>query len=176
MDFDQTSVIKAKHHQRVFEKHYKKWIKPVYRYIRYRVNTDKEAEDLTSQVFLKVYEQLPGYAEKGRFPAWLFTIVRNQMTDYFRTDRQDIPLENLHLTAGKDNLLDHATRKEDLIRLRRLIRALPEPKLELIRLRFVAQLTYREIATITDSTREAVRKQTVRLLAHLKDQMEEDHA
>jgi RNA polymerase sigma-70 factor (ECF subfamily) len=176
MDLVQTSASKAKRHQRSFEKHYKKWITPVYRYIRYRVNSDKEAEDLTSQVFLKVYEHFPGYDEKGRFPAWLFTIVRNQLTDYYRTDKQVVPLENLHLPADRDNLLDHAARTENLIRLRRLIRELPEPKLELIRLRFVAQLTYKEIAIISGGTREAVRKQIVRLLAQLKDQMEEDHA
>lgn len=176
MDVDQAPAIKAKRNLTAFEKLYLKWIVPVYHYFRYRVTSDKEAEDLTSQVFLKVYEQWPNYTEKGQFPAWLFTIVRHQIADHFRADQPILALEDLYLPDDGTNLLDHATRMDDLDRLRRLIQALPETELELIRLRFVAQLTYKDIAIILDSTREAVRKQIVRLIAHLQDQMEEDHA
>jgi len=176
MDVDQTPAIQARRNLSAFEHLYQKWLNPVYRYFRYRVNSEKEAEDLTSQVFLKIYEQLPNYIERGQFPAWLFTIVRHQIADYFRADKPVLPLEDLNLRADGTNLLEHTTRTDDLTRLSQLIRALPETELELIRLRFVAQLTYKDIAVILGSTREGVRKQIVRLLARLQDQMEEDHA
>lgn len=176
MDVDKVPDIQTRRNLKNFEAIYQKWIAPVYRYFCYRVASDKEAEDLTSQVFLKVYEQLPHYRENGRFPAWLFTIVRHQIADHFRAEKPVIPLEDLNLPDDGANLLEHATRADDLSRLRQLIRELPETELELIRLRFVAQLTYRDIAVILGSTREAVRKQISRLLAHLQDQMEEDYA
>ena len=176
MDVDQTTTIKARRNLSAFEHLYQKWITHVYHYFHSRVKSDKEAEDLTSQVFLKVYEHFPNYIEKGQFPAWLFTIVRHQIADYFRAGETVLPLEDLNLPVDGANLLEHATRTDDLNRLRQLIRALPETEQELIRLRFVAQLTYKDIAVILGGTREAVRKQIIRLLARLQDQMEEDHA
>jgi len=176
MDVDQTPALRAKRNLAAFERHYRRWVAPVYRYFRYRVNQDKEAEDLTSQVFLKVYEQLPNYTEKGQFPAWLFTIVRHQAADHFRSDQPDVPLEDLNLKDDQVNLLEQATRSDDLKRLGRLIQALPEPEQELIRLRFVAQLTYKDIAIIQGNNQDAIRKQVSRLLARLQEQMEEDHA
>jgi len=176
MDVDQIPATKAKRNLAAFERQYRRWVAPVYRYCRYRVNNDKEAEDLTSQVFLKVYEQLPNYTEQGQFPAWLFTIVRNQVTDHYRADPPVVPLEGLDLGSDQAGLLEKAAQAEDLKRLSRLIQSLPDPEQELIRLRFVAQLTYKDIAAIQGSTRDAVRKKVSRLLARLHDEMENDHA
>lgn len=175
MDVDQIPATKAKRNLAAFECRYRRWVAPVYRYCRYRVNNDKEAEDLTSQVFLKVYEQLPNYTEKGQFPAWLFTIVRHQVSDHFRTDRPSVPLEGLDLKDDQINILDQAMQSDELRRLNQLIRSLPDPEQELIRLRFVAELTYKDIAALLGGTQDAVRKQISRLLARLQDEMERDH-
>jgi RNA polymerase sigma-70 factor (ECF subfamily) len=175
MNVDQTPSKKAKRNLAVFERLYRKWVTPVYRYFRYRVNSDKEAEDLTSQVFLKVCEHLPNYKEDGRFPAWLFTIVRNQSADFFRTQKPTISLEEVDLSDDRVNPQEQAALKDDLNRLKRLLRALSEKDQEMIQLRYVAQLPYKDIAAILGGTRDAVRKQVNRLLARLEDQMEENH-
>ena len=62
-------------------------------------------------------------------------------------------------------------------RLSRLIRALPDSGTRADqRLRFVAQLTYKDIATLMGGTQDAIRKQVSRLLARLQDEMEKYHA
>jgi RNA polymerase sigma-70 factor (ECF subfamily) len=173
---DQTASQKTGRELAAFERLYQKWVTPVYRYFRYRVNSDKEAEDLTSQVFLKVCEQLPNYQEKGRFPAWLFTIVRNQSADHFRSQRPTVPLDEVNLPDDRVNPSEQAALRDDLARLKRLLKDLPEKDQDLIRLRYVAQLSYKDIAAILGGTRDAARKQVNRLLARLEDQMEENHA
>ena len=156
-----------------FETLYQKWVSPVYRYFLYRVDNIKDAEDLTSQVFLKVYEQFPHYKENGHFPAWLFTIVRNQSADYFRSHGPVVPLETFEASDGNPDPLEHTAHAEELQRLRHLLRTLSEEEQELIRLRFVAQLRYKDIASILDRNNEAIRKQISRLLRHLQSQLEE---
>ena len=158
-----------------FKALYDKWLSPVYRYFYYRVGNVKEAEDLTSQVFLKVYEELPRYRDKGRFSAWLFTIVRNKTADYFRSPHPEISLETVDPGDRTFDLLDQTVRSDELQRLDRLIRALPEDEQELIRLRFVVQLSYRTIGAVLNRSEDAVRKNISRLLARLQVQLEVDH-
>ena len=153
---------------------YDQWLSPVYRYFYYRVGNVKEAEDLTSQVFLKVYEELPRYRDKGRFSAWLFTIVRNKTADYFRSPHPEVPLDTIDSGDRTFDLLDQTVRSDELRRLDRLIRTLPEEEQELIRLRFVVQLGYREIGAVLNRSEDAVRKNISRLLARMQVQLEVD--
>lgn len=166
---------RAKSDKAAFKDLYERWVTPVYRYFLYRVNNVKEAEDLTSQVFLKVCEYLPSYKENGRFPAWLFTIVRHQSADYFRSKPSTLPLMEETHPADILTPLEQATKSDDLARLKRLLQSLPEEEQELIRLRFVVGLGYQDIAVILRRSKEAIRKRISRLLDRLQSQLEEDH-
>jgi len=159
-----------------FKQLYLKWLHSVYRYFYYRVGNVKDAEDLTSQVFLKVYEELPRYRERGRFAAWLFTIAQNKANDFFRRDFREVPLESIDPVDGTPDLLLQAVHSDQIQRLNRLIRSLPEGEQELIRLRFVADLGYREIGEVLGRKEDAVRKSIQRLLARLQSQLETSHA
>jgi RNA polymerase sigma-70 factor (ECF subfamily) len=155
-----------------FKPLYQKWLTPVYRYFYYRVGNPVDAEDLTAQVFLKIYEELPRYRERGHFPAWLFTVVRNKAADYFRKGLPPLPLEALPLIDQSTDLLSQAIASDEIHSLARLIRTLPVDEQELIRLRFVAELGYAEIGVLLGLKEDATRKSISRLLARLKSQLE----
>lgn len=155
-----------------FENLYLQWLSPVYRYFYFRVGNSKESEDLTARVFLKVYEDLPHYHEHGYFSAWLFTIVRNQAIDYFRTRTQEIPLDFVNLVDESHDLLSQAVHSDEIQRLQKLIWSLPEEEQEMIRLRFVVELGYREIGIVLNRKEDAIRKSIVRLLTRMKNQLE----
>ncbi len=60
----------------------------IYRYIYYRVGNAAEAEDLTEQVFLKAWEHIAAYDQRGLpFAAWLYRVAHNLVVDYRRTRR-----------------------------------------------------------------------------------------
>ncbi len=158
-----------------FKPLYLKWLPPVYRYFYYRVGNVKDAEDLTAQVFLKVYEEFPRYLDHGHFSAWLFTIVRNKTADFFRSGHPDISIETIDLKDKTNDLLTQSVQTDELLRLNRLIQSLPEEEKELIRLRFVVELGYKEIGAILDRKEDAVRKSISRLLDRMHSQLEVDH-
>jgi RNA polymerase sigma-70 factor (ECF subfamily) len=170
---DEVALIRsAQQNPARFKPLYLRWVNPVYQYLFFIVRSKAEAEDLTSQVFLKACEQLPRYRHQGCFSGWLFTIARNTARDHFRKSRRELPLEAAGEPAVSLDLLDRVIHTDELQRLDVLIRSLPEDELELIQLRYVAGLTYREIGMITRRSEDAARKSLSRLLSRLNSQLQ----
>ena len=155
---------------------YLQWVTPVYKYLIARLRDPLEAEDLTSQVFLTACEQLPRYKHRARFAAWLFTIARNKARDYYRTAGRSASLDEAEAHGADPDLLAQAIQSDEIQRLERTIRALPEAELDLVRLRFTAGLTHADIGVLLGKREDAVRKQLARLLTRLQTQMEDADA
>lgn len=153
---------------------YDRYVQRVYRYCLYRVNHAAEAEDLTAQVFLAALEALPRYRHDGHFAAWLFAIARRKVTDAYRrtshASLEEAQLPPLHMEL--ELTLEKRQRRESLLKL---IQALGEEERELIHLRYVAELSFAEIAQSLHKNEDAVKKTLYRLVARLKTQLEADH-
>jgi len=160
----------------VFNQLYLAHIRPIYRYIFSKVGDVRQTEDLTAQVFLAALESLPHYHHDGHFAAWLFSIARHKVVDHFRSQRAELPLEDSkRVTSIKDDPLSTLIHTEDTQRLSRLIAQLDEQDQEILRLRFVAELNFGEIAKLIHSNMEATKKRFYRLLTHLRQQLELEH-
>jgi RNA polymerase sigma-70 factor (ECF subfamily) len=174
-DEDAELVQAAQQNPAEFKRLYQKWIQPVYRYFYFHLGNVKDAEDFTSQVFLTIYEDLPRYRHKGRFSTWLFSIAHARTVDYYRKGSREVALESAELASSAPDLLSQAAHNHDIEQLFRLLNSLSEEEQELIRLRFAAELGYREIGQILHRSEDAVRKSISRLLDRLQIQMEKDH-
>ena len=155
-----------------FGRVYDRYVQPVYRYVYSRVGSAHEAEDITSQTFMVAYESLPRYRERGHFSAWLFRIARSKMMDHFRRSRREVALEAAEHIVESGDALSSVIQDEELGRLRSLIGKSSEEERDLIRLRYVAGLSYAEMADLLGRREDAVKKSVYRLLARLQSQME----
>lgn len=155
---------------------YDAYARRIYRYFYSRVENAAEADDLTAQTFLKVIEALPRYRHRGQFTAWIFQIARNNAMDYFRRNHNQPLIEDDFDLPVIDEALDQVGDQQAIAALRRHLHALDETERELLRLRFVVDLTYAEIATLLGRKEDAVRKAINRLTEHLYWQMETNHA
>ncbi len=162
----------AKDDPSAFGRLYDIYVQPVYRYLYSRVGTPHDAEDLTSQTFLTALEHLPRYRERGQFAAWLFRIARSKVMDHFRGDRHVVELDPAETSVSGGDALVQVIQDEEINRLQSLIRNLSAEELDLIRLRYVAELTFAEMADLLGKREEAVKQSMYRLLARLKSQME----
>ena len=165
-------AIEAKTNPAVFGKLYDHFVQPVYRYLYSRVGSRHDAEDLTSQTFIAAYEALPRYRERGHFSEWLFRIARSKLMDYFRRSNHEVDLDAMEIPIEEGDALNQVIQDEELSRLKSLLSRLGEKEQDLIRLRYVADLSFAEMAELLGKREATVRKSVHRLLARLKGQME----
>ncbi|MFV9675921.1 MAG: sigma-70 family RNA polymerase sigma factor, partial [Anaerolineales bacterium] len=86
---------------------YERYLESIYRYIRTRVAEDRTAEDLTETVFLRSFESLSRYKEKGlRFSAFLYQIARNLLVDHYRQKEEELPLESADQISVSPSRID----------------------------------------------------------------------
>jgi RNA polymerase sigma-70 factor (ECF subfamily) len=174
MGQDDTSalILAALEDPAAFGRLYDRYVQPIYRYVYSRVGSTYEAEDITSQTFMTAYESLPRYQERGYFSAWLFRIAQSKMNDHFRRSRREVGLEAAERIIQREDALGALIQDEELSRLRSLIKELNDDERELIRLRYVADLSFVEMAELLGKREDAVKKSFYRLLERLKGQME----
>lgn len=153
---------------------YETYVDVIFAYIRYRVDSKSTAEDLTSEVFLRMVRSLASYRDQGiPFRAWLFRIAYNLVIDFYRQrEKTDaVPLTDAFENDDTDPLIRLA-RSEDHVRLRLAIRELPDDYQNLLLLRFVENLPHTEIAKITNKSAVALRAMQHRALKALAIQFE----
>jgi RNA polymerase sigma-70 factor, ECF subfamily len=165
----------ALHNPEAFDELYRRYLSPLYRYLYRRLDNQRDAEDLTAQVFIEVLEGLAAgrYRPGGCFPAWLFTIARRRAIDFYRQR----PTQALvgDLPSPEPGLLAALEKHEDLDRLAHLVAGLDEERQELLRMRFSAGLSFSEIAQIEGRSEAAVKMSLYRILETLRAAWEENH-
>ncbi len=159
-----------------FARLYQAYVGRVYRYAISRLHDPADAEDLTSQTFLRALNALPRYRHRGHFRTWLFTIAHNLVIDHYRRRRAQGPLEALADHASAPDPAADLTVPLERRSLADRMRALSQDEQELLHLRYVADLPHDEIGRIVHRSTGAVKKSIYRSLARLQQWMEDEHA
>ena len=133
----------------------------IFTYIMYVVKDEDLANDLFQETFLKVITKLQNhqYADSGKFLWWLTRIAHNVIIDYYRAQKSDkvvdAPRENDLSNLRSDNVMD-GNRENELSNaqvlkdVKRLMDALPEAQRDVVYMRFYQELSFKEIAKLTN--------------------------
>jgi len=87
---------------------YDRYVDAVYRYVFYRVRNEAEAEDVTSDVFMRALRAIPKYEPRQAFLAWLYRIARNAVIDRSRRQgaRQQVSFEDALAHPNADQIVN----------------------------------------------------------------------
>ena len=125
-------------------------------YIRARVRSSADAEDLHSEVFEKILKKIEGFdPSKASLNTWIFTVTRNTVIDHFRRTK---PTEELD-----ENLSDNIEPDENLLNSEMLgelaaaLRKLPQQLMDIIVLRYYDGKPLTEIASMMNLSYGAVK-------------------
>ena len=156
---------------------YDRHVVRVYRHIYYMVGKPAEAEDLTAQAFLQAWVAIERYQIRGApFVSWLLRIAHNLAVSHLRSSREGAELPDTLVDSSRQgNPEEEVQRLAEGARVREAILGLRDEQRQVIMLRFVDDLEYREVSEIVGKSVAAVRVIQHRALNALRKQMGRDN-
>jgi RNA polymerase sigma-70 factor (ECF subfamily) len=177
-DVDRSAVEAARRDPRAFEALYRKYVAQVYSFALYELRDTHAAEDLTAQVFMRALAGLPGFREQSEppgssFRVWLFQIARNAIANERRRARRhpDGPLELALEIPASDDVQAAVAERDELALAWQSIDGLPTERRQALLLRFVEEMSTREIGEVLGRSEGATRVLIHRALRTVADQL-----
>src|SRR6478736_4575366 len=129
----------------------------IFNYILRSVGDRALAEDLSQDVFLRVYQKLPRFSFRSKFTTWLFQVAKNRVVDELRS-RDRRPQATTELEYAPLHVVDPPVeRLATMDALWRAVEALPLDLRMSLLLRDITGFTYEEIAEILETTLSTVK-------------------
>ncbi|MFA6215606.1 MAG: RNA polymerase sigma factor [Patescibacteria group bacterium] len=146
-----------------FAQIYDLYVTPIYRFIYFKVASRQDAEDLTSEAFLKIWQYIKETEDEiGNLRALLYRTARNLVIDSYRQKaKREFVQDQEVLEAVKDerqqSLLNKIDSHFEIKSIEGILRQLKDEYREVIILRFVEDLSITEIAGVLDKSKGSVR-------------------
>ena len=155
--------------ERIFET----WYDRVYSFTLFRVGNTYDAEDITSEVFVRAAKSLWRYnPEKAGLSTWLFTIALNEIRRHCKKRRDEAPLEHAEDLPSPDTAQDSVLANEQTKALSAALARLDERQRTVVLLRYYSEMSSREIAHALKLTETNVSTILSRGIKNLKNLLE----
>ncbi len=165
-----------------FEGLVKRYQRPIVGYVYRMLNDYDSALDVTQEVFIKVYNSLDRYSSDYKFSTWLYRIAHNAAIDHIRRNskkEQSLETEGdegtyqLQLESPRPTPEDDREKSEWRVEIESVVKCLPSVYRELIVLRHGEDMSYGEIAEITDLPLGTVKNRLFRAREMMREMFEE---
>lgn len=155
---------------KAFDELYCRYLKPIYGYIYKRVNHREDAEDITQDVFVRVFRHIKNFRGEAFFASWLYLIAKNEISRFFkkRSQLKRLLREN-HLYLEKESSLVEAREKEhSIFLLYQAIKTLPLRQRKALILRAIKEVPFSKISLTLGESEEATKYIYYRAIRNLK--------
>ncbi len=160
LEEEQALVDRARCDPEAFGELYERYFERIYAFAYARLKTRTEAEDATSEVFLKALRGLPAYGRGGQsFRAWLYRIAANVVVDRYRYRGQTASLQDaVDRAIGNADIAETIVQRERLRSVWAAVDTLPRQQRMAIALRFSADLPNNRIAGVMGKSTPAIKQ------------------
>jgi len=153
---------------------YKHYQPQIYRFIYIKVSERAEAEDICHQVFLKAWQSIERFSyQKLPLSSWLYRIARNQIIDVYRTKKIELSLERVkEVAVDNPGIEKEIDSKKEIEKIRKALKQLKPEQQDVIIMRYIEEMSPKEIALALKKTPTAVRIIQHRALKNLRQILE----
>ena len=157
-------------------KKYQKWVHTL---VWRKIGDFHAAEELTQDIFLKVYKRLSTLKPLDRFPGWLYVITTRHCITWLRKKRVSMTsldaistaeLEEICYTQYEANRSDEASIEHQRELVKRLLQKLPESERTVVTLYYMAEMTSEEVGAFLGVSPNTIRSRLRRARKRLKEQ------
>ena len=153
-----------------------RYLKPIYGFVYKNIGDVSATEDVTQEVFVKIWKNLKKFDQKKKFKPWLFQIAKNASIDYLRK-RETIPFSRFEDEEGKNVLTENlADDSPDLLKILNdknsmtmVLESLSPKDKKIINLRHKKGLSFQEIADTTQEPINTIKSRYRRIIVNLKN-------
>lgn len=152
-----------------------RYYEPIFRYIVFRVSNQQVAEDLTSEVFVRLLSALRDHtAPQNTIRGWLYGVAFRVVNDFHRKQyrREEVQL-NDGIASDVSEPLETVAKHLNWRELRAAMATLTESQREVIALRFGQEMPIRDVAQLLGKTEGAVKQLQARAIASLARTLKE---
>ncbi len=149
---------------------YDRYVKKIYGFIYFKTMHREDAEDLTSQTFIKVIEKIRSFDPDTNFSAWIFAIARNTVIDHFRTQKQEAGIEDWWSLDSGTDISARAADRETILRVRGYLDRFTAAQREVILLRVWGGMSFSEIAAVTGRSEGSVKMSFSRYIRKIRQE------
>lgn len=135
------------------------------------INDDKYAEDLSQEIFIKLYKNLGKFKGESSFSTWLFRLSKNYCIDWMRKHKNEINLVELDELSSNIDFVDEIINKDDYNNLRNEINELPDKYKQSLYLYHFKGYTYQEISDKLKVPKKTVETRIYRAKKILKNKL-----
>lgn len=158
----------------------KKYLKPIYSFSYKNVGNENDAEDITQEVFLKVWKNIKKFDQDKAFKPWLFQIAKNTSIDFLRK-RKTIPFSRFENEKGQNVLTETIEAKSpnllEILNNKRVLAAamqgIDQKGQQIINLRHSYGMSFKEIAETFSESINTVKSRYRRTIASLRENIKE---
>jgi RNA polymerase sigma-70 factor (ECF subfamily) len=158
-------IRRAKKDPDAFGELYELFFKQIYRYVYGQVRDHSETQDIVSETFFKALRSINSYTPTGKpFIVWLYRIAKNTTIDHFRRSNREIDVTWVELSATEKQL----EQVENRYWLDQAMQHLTEDQQKVIRLHYLEDMKFKDIAEATNRTEGAVKAMALRAVGRLR--------
>jgi len=163
-DPDIRRLVDAQEYRGAFELLLSRYERKVFHLAYSFVREHSRAEDLTQEVFLKLWRALPGYSGEASFSTWIYVIARNTCLSHLRnqTHRKALSLEEPAVQAAADRARHARPAAEQRLDCAKLLAALSEDQRQVVTLYYLEGRSCDEVAEMLGVAAGTVRSQLYR--------------
>jgi RNA polymerase sigma-70 factor (ECF subfamily) len=154
----------------------KKYLKPIYSFSFNLLRDQQDAQDLTQEIFLKMWKNLKNFDENQNFKSWLFKIAKNSCIDFIRKKKKFLVynLETIENLPDLQLLLKEEAENKDLLeKIKIEIEKLSRKSKEILNLYYNFGFNFREIAQISGESINTVKSRHKRAIEKIKNSLKE---
>lgn len=150
-----------------FEFLFQRYSKRTYGYFIGKIKNSPDADELQQLLFLKMHSSKHLFQKKYKFEQWLFVIARTVLIDFLRKNKKIYLTESID---EKEYILFQGTNAEEINDIETHLENLSLKEQEILKLRYVDELTFKEIAERLSQSEVSLRKFISRAIKKLKNQ------